>query len=102
MTETIRTAVIRPISGRSGAFELVLDGTVFPWRITREAVVVEKPYGISDPWSVLRLGLVVSGPVEGAREFNEYLAEKADMARVRQADRRDLMDDLGLSYSLWW
>lgn len=95
MTQLPQSAVIRPISGRSGAFELVLDDVVFPWHITREAVEVEKPFGDSDPWCVLHIGIIVGGPVSGAEAYNEYLAEEADQSRVRQADLLDQPSGFG-------
>lgn len=78
--------------GETGAWALYLDGVEFPWHIEREdAEVINLTPGATDPFSALRIGIIIGGPVVGAEEFNEFLADELDSHRVRKADHRDLL-----------
>lgn len=87
-----RAEIIR--KGDTSGFELRLDGILFPWHIAREDAEVTCLYKHpTEPWNVLRIGIIVMGPVTGAEAFNEYLAEEADASRVRSADHRDMLNE---------
>ena len=76
-------------------FALMIDGVEFPWPIEREpAEVINLTPGQSDPWCVLRMGIIIGGPITGAEAFNEALDDELDASRVRRADMRDLAREL--------
>jgi hypothetical protein len=92
VTDTVKYAEIRRIEGRTSGFELVLDGVVFPWHIERQDVEVTDLFN-DDTMHVLRIGIIIDGPVIGAEAFNEYLAEESDRSRVWRADYRDMLNE---------
>ncbi len=88
MSDMVHTAEVRPLPGSSGGFELLLNGRVFPHYLSREPVEVTHLISGDAPLYKIRLE-VYAERVAGFTEFNEFMAEEADAARVRQADRHD-------------
>lgn len=96
MGRTIQRAEIRPREGASGAFDLVLDGEVFPYHIARQEVVEETLFeGVNAPGLKSFTLTIYAEDVVGVEAFNECLAEEVDASRVRQADRHDLLVQYG-------
>lgn len=85
MTTMLKRFEIRR-RGDTEGFDLLLDGEVLPFQLERTGVVVNT---ISDAPLLYSCQFgIFAEEVVGVEEFNEQLAEEADAARVRAADRR--------------
>lgn len=81
--------------GDTAAWDLILDGEVFPFALRRQELEVEPLVDGDNPLLSLHLEVFVESVV-GREAFNEFLAEEADASRVRSADYRDGLYEVGI------